>query len=74
MSETIRAQREAEALVVYVGLDPHQVRSDMLTAHVFRTALSSVLEFGHDTVAPTLTDGEEGASGEALYPTLKPAE
>lgn len=58
MSEAIRAQIEAEGLIIHMGLDPQQIRSDELTGHVFRTALTSVLEFGPGTVAPTVRDSD----------------
>lgn len=58
MSELINAQREAEGLVVHMGLDPSQIGKDDLTTSLFQTALLSVLEFGADTVAPTSIDLE----------------
>lgn len=56
MSRLIDAQREAEALVAHMGLEPSRIGSDELTKRVFRTGILSVIESGSDTVAPSMID------------------
>jgi len=61
MSELIRAQREATSAMFYMGIDSSNFGDGDPAARVFSTMVASIVQYGDDTLHPTVGEITRGA-------------
>jgi len=59
MSALTRATHEAQDALFYMGINPSEVTTDPRIAIFYELAVTSVIEFGEDTVHPTDYDSKD---------------
>lgn len=64
MSMNQRAQWEAEGLFRYMAIEPSERFRNVKVSRFFGAAVSSVIEFGEDTLHPTAVDQKFDTDGD----------